>query len=30
LRTVVPGEKFFNGNIASGFHRFPLAERGKK
>jgi hypothetical protein len=29
LRAVVPGEKLFHGNIASGFHRFPLAERNK-
>src|ERR1017187_2250264 len=29
LRTVVPGEKLLHGNIASGFHRFPLAERAK-
>jgi hypothetical protein len=29
LRTVVPGEKLLHGNIASGFHRFPLDERAK-
>jgi hypothetical protein len=29
LRAVVPGKKLFHGNIASGFHRFPLAERNK-
>jgi hypothetical protein len=29
LRTVVPGEKLLYGNIASGFHRFPDAERAK-
>jgi hypothetical protein len=30
LRTVVPGKKFFHGNIASDFHRLSLAERGQK
>jgi hypothetical protein len=30
LRAIVPGEKLFHGNIASGFHRFSLAERGQK
>jgi hypothetical protein len=29
LRAVVPGEKLFHGNIASGFHGFPPAERAK-
>jgi hypothetical protein len=29
LRAVVPGEKLLHGNIASGFHRFPLAEWAK-
>ena len=29
LRTVIPGEILLHGNIASGFHRFPFAERAK-
>jgi hypothetical protein len=29
LRTVVPGEELLHGNVASGFHRFSIAERVK-